>query len=143
MYELSRLPGADFTVGFYIVARDHTARPLYDAKPLISVVRLEMTNERDELVISTSGPLSSWTWSGNLSEPQWSFVYRQGASVEVPVGRGVITYRRVGELADAGWGTYFKPRPNGHYKLKVVVVHPDTAASQFQVQVQAKGGGWK
>jgi len=143
IYHLANLPEANFTVGFDIVARDHNVLPLWESKPLISLVRLEMTNERDEIVFSTLGPLSVWTWAGRSGEPQWSFVYRVGASREVSISPGVWTYEPLGVLADEGWGTYFTPRSKGKYKLRVSVVEPDVLGSRYQVLVQAQGGGWK
>jgi hypothetical protein len=137
VYELARLPDDDFTVGIRLSALQGVNQPLYEAKPLASVVRLEMTTEGDEIVISDGGPLSEWTWSGVRGEPHWSFVYRLGAHP------GVWTGIRHGVLADAGWGTYFTARSKGKYRLKVTVVEPDSFGSRYQAQVLVKGGGWK
>lgn len=144
VFELSRFPDTELTVALNVSTSKKPDQHLYETKPLGSVVvGFEMRNERDEVVISTMGALSSWSWGGAIDEPQWSFVYRGGAFHEIPVRPGVGTDVRDGELADDGWGTYFTPRSNGRYKLKVSVVESSSADRQYQVQVQARGGGWK
>ena len=142
-FHFSRLPGVEFTLGFYIVAVAPGPGALYDTKPVKAAAKIEMLNERGERVIATDGSLPVWTWSGYRDERDRSFVYRPGELREVPIRTGVTTHVRLGELADGGWGTYFKPRRDGAYTLKVSVLRPDPEGSRFRVTVQAHGGGWK
>src|SRR4030095_6804890 len=123
-FNLSQLPNTPMTVGLYIVAENVPVRALYESKPINTMVTVEMTNDRGEQVLSERGELSSWTWSGRGDERDRSFVYRSGAFHEVPVRPGVTTGVRDGELADAGWGTYFTPRSNGRYALHILVGKP-------------------
>jgi hypothetical protein len=44
---------------------------------------------------------------------------------------------------DGSWGTYFTPRRNGTYKLRVITLDPDPQSSRFFITVQVAGGGWK
>src|SRR5664279_751643 len=68
-FNLSGLPSTLLSVGLDVVPLQVPAIPLYDSKPLNSTVTFEMTNERDELVISSGGALSTWRWSWWGAEP--------------------------------------------------------------------------
>jgi len=141
-YYLSGLPPTALTVGLDLVPLQVPTNPLYDTKPLNSTVTIEMTNERDEPVISAGGALSTWRWSYWSAEPNRYFLYREGEGHEIPVRPGVTTGVRDGQLADAGRGTSFTPRLSGRYKVNVTVANPDPAAAQFRVKVWVEGGGW-
>jgi hypothetical protein len=142
VYSLDSLPIVEFTVGLTVTAMQPSDGPIYETKPVASVIKLEMTNERGELVFSAARPLSEWTWSGNPVTPSESFVYLRGRSEERAVRPGVTISVPRDVLADAGWGSYFTPRRIAHYKLRVEVVDPLPMAT-YRAKLQARGGGWK
>ena len=105
-YRLVGLPTKQFTLGFDVSGpRGPISEPLYDARPINSVVHLKLTDEQSRVIIDESGSLNEWVWSGSPHESV-SFVYRRGVSRDVPIGEGVVTSRAAGEKADAGWGSF-------------------------------------
>lgn len=140
-FELRGLPSELFTVGLEVerLQRDDTQSILY-TRPLDADVSIVILNERHETVVEERGSLSNWVWSGGLHETDFSFLYRRGASVDVPNEDGGVTIEFVGLRPDAGWGTYFTPRSGGRYNLIVTVVVPDTRSEGFRVVVVAYGG---
>ena len=129
-YRLSNLPEERFTLGL-LISGTTGSEPLYFAKPLRTPIRIEMRNERGELVMAASGALSDWVWSGSSGELQRSFVYRRAQD------SGRV------QLADQGSGTYFHPRKSASYVLKVSVLGNDPAATAFHATLRMRGGGWK
>lgn len=143
-FSMSGLPRETFTIGLLVRQPAGATEPLYEIRPVSSViVRLELSNERGELVISEEAPLNEWVWSGPVDESFQSFVYVPGAHVEVPLEDGAVRLELVGKKADEGWGTYFTPRRFGRYVAKVNVIHADPGAATYEFRVIAYGGGWK
>ena len=52
----------------------------------------------------------------------------------------MTTSERTGVNPDSGWGTSFKPRAEGHYRLDVAVEEGDIGATQYDVSLRADGG---
>ncbi len=143
-YEISGLPETEFTIGVQVTCIGSCALPLWETKPLDVNVELRLTNEHGETVVAVAKQLSSWTWSGSGNEPQKAFLYLPGEQRKIPsLGDGQITDPLIRFAADGGWGTYFTPRWNGLYRLRVATQSGDAQAANFLVRIQAEGGGWK
>jgi hypothetical protein len=141
-FRLARLPEKQFTLGFDVSGPRPTGDPLYDSRPISAVVRFTVTDERGRQIIDETAPMNEWVWSGSPHENR-SFVYRQGLSRDVPLGDGFVRPEAVGEKADAGWGTYFTPRANGRYMLRIQILKSDSAAGDYDVTVKGVTGGWE
>jgi len=89
-------------------------------------------------VIDEVGNLSEWVWSGG--ERDKLFVYKSGRWEKDRVGVPSRS-RRIGVLADDGWGTSFTPRSNGEYHLTLEVLEGSMSAKGFLVQLFVQGGG--
>lgn len=142
VHELSNLPEAELRVVFEIVSFEDGRAPLADTRPITATVELELTNERGETVVSTKAPLSSWSWVGLWGEDRTAFVYRSGRVREISREANITRYEAA-KGVDGGWGTYFTPRRNGRYTLRVVTLDPDPSSSRFLITLQVAGGGWK
>lgn len=141
-HRLSGLPEKSFALGFEISGGPSELQPLYEKEPVSAVVRFTLTDERSRVIIDETAPLNEWTWSGSPHEPA-AFVYRGGASRDVPMSGGYVNPQPVGVKPDQGWGTYFTPRSDGRYTLRIEVLKEDPLAGSFVVVVKGKTGGWE
>ena len=141
-FRLVDLPTRAFTLGFQVSGPRPSSEPLYDSRPLSPVVRMTLTDERGRVAIDQSAPLSDWVWSGSPHESM-SFVYLQGLSRDIPVSEGVVSPQPIGVKSDAGWGTYFTPRSEGSYMLRVEIVEGDPRAKNYAVELKGVTGGWE
>ena len=108
--------------------------------PLGTLLGIRVVDEASQLVIQEEAPLGQWGWSTGLGRP---FVYRGGQSEVVPLGQGVVTGRLIGLKADGGWGTSFRPRARGVYRITLTVVPSGPPSEDVRVRLIATGGGWK
>jgi hypothetical protein len=139
VYTLAGLPSTEFVVGFDVAAVERN-RDVSAAKPVHSVVRVMLTNERGETVVSTGGLLSDWTWSSASNALRDSFVYQRGEQSEHPIGNDTVEVRREKVAPDEGWGSYFTPRTKGKYILRVAVQRGEPDAKHYSVSVNVEGG---
>ena len=130
-FTMSGLPPEEFTVGLEIRAHSEPAQPMYETHPLNPTLRLELTDERGERIGSETARLTDWTWSGSGGVKSRSFVYLRG------------DIARMAGDSESGRTSYFKARPEGRYRVKFTVIHPDPSSAGYSVTVQASGGGWK
>ena len=142
VHELSDLPEAELRVSLEIVSFESGRPPLCDTRPITATVELELTNEHGETVVSTKAPLNSWSWVGLWGEDRTAFVYRSGQVREISREGNLTRYEAV-KGVDGSWGTYFTPRRNGRYRLRVITLDPDPLSFRFLITVQVAGGGWK
>jgi len=113
-FQAAKLPKERFAVGFNIQSLPN------DAEYATVNVHLIIQNERREVVVDESGPLSEWVW-GHASGGSESFVYRRGKSKDVQVTENTWKSTPIGVKADQGHGSYFMPRPNGKYEVRIKV----------------------
>lgn len=137
-YRLVGLPDEEMVVGIEVIE----AEPNIDTRPNHPArVRLKVEARDGPVVLLEEAPMNSWVWSYGLRDPK-SFYYRTGEAREIPVRTGVMTYQRIGQRADAGWGTYFTPRKGATYLLTLDVLASDSAPSR-PARLKVVGGGWK
>jgi hypothetical protein len=133
IFRAGRLPQEDFVVGFNVLS-------LPDSEMYSSIkVRLEVLNENQEIVINEEGPLSEWVW-GHAAGDSKSFVYRRGETVDIKISEGLFKPKPIKVKADKGHGSYFMPRSNGRYKIRVTV-HVDGARKSEFADVVLLGTG--
>jgi len=141
-YRVAGLPNTAFTLGLEIVPRPpRRGRSLYGVRPISVTVRVTLVDEHGRLVIDESGPLSDWVWSASPHESS-AFVYRQGASRDLPAA-GVVTSERIGERSDHGRGSGFIPRSDGEYTLRLDVLGTDPVAAEYSVAIKGISDGWE
>jgi hypothetical protein len=140
LYTLSGLPRDTFILGLHVQRLGPGTGVIFEVRPVHALIRLRVLNEHDEVVIAEENDLSRWVWSGAQGDADQSFVYQRGSTRELPIGGGSVHIEEIGKLSDDGWGTYFKPRRRGVYRVDLTVLQGDTAASQFRVQLVAYGG---
>jgi hypothetical protein len=138
-FVLSGLPRERFTLGLEIRRLQSSPERILETKPLHSMVRIRVLNERNELVVDEEAKLSDWVWSGPLSEPDRSFVYRSGKSQETPIGGGSVRVEATEKRADEGWGSYFVPRRDGTYRMEVSFSAAENA-EEYSVRIVGYGG---
>ena len=128
-FSLRDLPVVEFTVGFNVTKKGggNIGELGSISPPLSATVRMTMVNDRGDKVMVEEAPLSQWRWSGG-DLPEFTFVYRHGKVQEIPIGdgRGSVENRRIGFLADGGWGTAFRPREGTRYQLAVEILKADS-----------------
>jgi hypothetical protein len=139
-FVLRGLPEEKFTLGLDIRRLKESSDAITDSQPLQATVRMRIVNERNGLVLYEESPISTWVWSGALSEPDRSFVYLRGKSQETPLASGSVRVEAIDKLEDGGWGSYFSARRGGTYRVEVTVIHADPTASDYSVQVVGYGG---
>jgi hypothetical protein len=138
-YQLAGLPETEFTLGI-VIAHPKTSGDSVPIGALHARIRVDLRDEENRRVILTDGRLSDWTWSSDLKRWTNAFVYRRGEERQRDLGNGSTTSQRIGVNADSGWGTSFKPRSRGHYRLEVAVKEGDAGATQYDVSLRADGG---
>lgn len=141
-FRLAGLPTRDFVLGFQVSDPRPASEPLYDSRPISTMVRMTLTDETARIVVDESRPLNEWVWSGSPRE-RTSFVYLQGLSRDVPVSDGVVSPQPIGLKSDAGWGTSFTPRRDGRYVLRVEILNGDPRAKKYEIQLKGVTGGWE
>ena len=147
-YNLVGLP--TFTVvfvalGFQISTRQNlkASLPLWESKPLTNKVRMVLTNAKGEMVINESAPLNEWVWSGRTDRPEQTFVYRAGKEEEIRIDKTTTKYRRIGVLANGGWGTYIHElHRDGQFNVTVEVQEGKESAEHFEVHLVAQAFTW-
>jgi len=139
-YRMASLPQETLTLGLDVIAP--TGELLYETRPIRAVVRFLLLDEKGRTVVDEAANLDEWVWSWGARE-RTSFVYRRGSTRDVPIGGGAVEVELTGQKTDEGWGTYFKPRRNGSYILRVEVQRGDPASVNYRTVVRARGGGWK
>ena len=115
----------------------------HSSKPISAIAHLKITNENGKDVIDYSGPLNKWVWSGAVIDPSSSFVYARGETRDISVGDGDFRIELLNVKADDGWGSYFKPRAEGRYTIKLNIGELDSIESIEHFKFVAHGGGWK
>jgi len=95
VHDLSDLPEVELRVGLEIVSFESGRGQLCDTRPITATVAFELTNELGETVVSTKGPLSSWSWVGLWGEDRTAFVYRSGQVREISREGHVTRYEAV------------------------------------------------
>jgi hypothetical protein len=129
-FKMKGLPAEEFTAGLEGISScvgDGSSSPIR--------VRLVLSSADNDIVFSEEAPLREWIQSRG-------FWYRRGLEEEVPKSGGITEFKRIGTLADGGWGTYFTARPRSAYALELsVVVAQD--AFPCPARLVMYGGGWK
>lgn len=138
-FVLSRLPRETFTLGLEIRRLQSRPEQVREGKPLHSMVHIRIVSERNEVVVDEQAKLSEWVWSGALSEPDRSFVYRRGKTQETPIGGGSVRVDEVEKRADGGWGSYFVPRRDGTYRMEFSFSAAENA-EDYSVRIVGYGG---
>jgi hypothetical protein len=130
VFKMKGLPDEEFTAGL-----EGISSCVGDAQSSPIRIRLALSRAANDVVFSQDAPLREWVQSRG-------FWYRKGLEEEIPATGGVTESRRIGVLADSGWGTYFTARPRSSYALSLSVV---TAQDSFScpARVVLYGGGWK
>jgi len=143
-FRIEGLPSTAFTLGFEIVPRPpRQGSSVFGVRPISVPVRVTLVDEHGQLVIDESGPVNDWVWSASPHESS-AFVYRQGASRDVPTAGAVTSERiRIGEKFDHGWGSGFIPHPEGKYTLRVDVLGTDPVAAEYSVAIKGISNGWE
>ena len=130
------LPAGESTVGLKVVRKDKSVRDsILDLRPLTARVWITMVNGDGEMVINEGGPLNEWVWSGRIDDRHASYVYLRGKDEDVRINETTTRVKRLGMLADDGWGTYFSPRRWETYRLTIEVLKADENASNFEVEL--------
>lgn len=140
--QLTSLPEAELTLGFDLRASS-PGDAILDTKPVSALAHLRVENERGDVVIDQRAPLDQWVWSGAISRKSESFVYARGDEREVPIGPDTVRLERANVKADNGWGTYFTPRRDGRYVVKLEIHGRDQNVKMQDFRLVAYGGGWK
>jgi hypothetical protein len=130
MFKMKGLPAEEFTAGL-----EGISHCVVEGSNSPIRVRLALSSAQNGVVISEEAPLREW----NQSRGFW---YRKGLEKEVPTTGEVTEIKRIGILADDGWGTYFTARPRSAYSLKLSVVIAQEAFS-CPARLVLYGGGWK
>ncbi|MBL8114646.1 MAG: hypothetical protein JNK60_17330 [Acidobacteria bacterium] len=146
-YTLEDLPDERFTVGFSLTDTSQPSTAIHQARPLQALVRLLLTSDRGDVVIDEQAPLDEWVWSGAVSEPGRSFVYRQGQTLDTPIpGRnGVVEVQENSVRIDEGSGSYFRPRQGERYTLQIMILRPQQPPQPHllvEVEVRGQGRAW-
>jgi len=142
-YHLVGLPAETFTIGLAVTAKTPIAQPIYEARPISSIVHVLLLEEHGREVINEVRPLSDWVWAGEAGTPDRSFVWIRGESAEQPLNNGWTSEVPVGLKADGGWGTSFNARRDGRYTVRIGVRAANPSSGEFDAFLQASGGGWK
>jgi hypothetical protein len=98
---------------------------------------MRLENINGDLVILEEGRLDSWTREHGLLDSNSNY-YRRGEAREIPTAGGGNTSELLGQKADGGWGTYFRPNTRTTYKLTVEVVQPEPVPLPARVNL----AGW-
>jgi len=140
-YRFAKLPSADmWIIGFEVEPQPNRppGEKLDDAE-----ISLLVTNERGQVVVSETRPISRWQWQLSSLNDEGvgpSFVYLAGSSRDIPIdNKGDVRVEPVGTKADGGWGTYIKPRRDGSYTLTVTVDKADPSARYFVIRPVVEG----
>ena len=143
-YSMVYFPSTELTIGFRI--RGHTGTSytsIGETRPINSTIRLLLRNAEGLPVIDESASMKNgWVWSYGLHDPNEAFVYRRGKTEDVPIAEHTVHVKNIGVKADDGWGTYFTPKFWGRYTLLLEIQEGDPRVREFQVELEAHGGGW-
>lgn len=114
VFRAAKLPQEKFATGFNVQSLPK------DEEYHSVVVRLQIRNEKQEIVVDEAGPLSEWVWGHALAGNE-SFVYRRGKSQDVQIAEDLFKPTPSEVKADDGHGSYFEPRPRGQYEVRIKV----------------------
>lgn len=131
-YALADLPEEDFVIAIRV---DPAA---LGQDPPRATVRLRLVNERDETVFDATDSLANWALA---TEPGQVLVFLRGQRRLVPVGPRASKYVRLGSGPDGGWGSHFRPRREGRYRLAFETVAPQRDGALEATLVGLGGGG--
>ena len=149
-YTMKGLPKDRFGIGFRIVGPTfepqtphNPSHHIGETKPINPKLRLSLSNKQGQTVINMTGALRhDWVWSYTQGIPEEAFIYGIGEEKKIQTGNQTFTYRHIGVLADEGWGTSFTPRSSGEYYLVLEVIEGDPDAKNYQIELEATGGGY-
>jgi hypothetical protein len=138
-YEFRGLPAQEFVIGFQVAGlpRDSCFSRRQPFRPRIA---LELTNERNEVVIADTSSLGGWTWSP-LCSTGTGFLWRAGRLewIDTP---GKTRAQSVGVGPDQGWGSEFTPRRRARYRLTLTVLDPSPPVTGPSIRLVMYGGAW-
>ena len=135
---INDLPSEEFTIGLSMPGNSKKCLP--KEKQFNPIVKLSLETSDNVEVISEQAMLADWVWS-EKGLCQGAFIYRRGKSKERKLSSGGFTYERINIKSSKGWGTYFVPKNEESYRLKLSL--SETPGNEFNLSLIAKGGGWK
>ena len=128
-FRLIDLPSEEFVLGLQVVGMGPDAAQLKAAEAG-ATVKIVLTQDGAGDTILEFGPLEQWTWTCGVAGCDSSFAYLRE---EVPV---------VGSARRSA-GTFFAPTPGAVYRLEVELADKGDFFTGHEVELVARGGGWK
>jgi len=138
-YELQGLPAQEFVIGFQLdgLPLDSCSTRRQPFRPRIA---LELTNERNQVVIADTSSFGDWTWSPRCDR-RTGLLWRSG-QLKWDDTPGKVRARAVGVGQDQAWGSAFTPRRGATYLLRLAVLEPSLPVAGPSVRLVMYGGAW-